>query len=101
VYCAEVEAVLFEHPQISDVAVIGLLEPSLGERVCAVVVPRAGTTLELAEVRAFAATRLAAFKCPEALYIAEDLPRTATGKTAKSELRSRVSCDPEAVAQTW
>jgi acyl-CoA synthetase (AMP-forming)/AMP-acid ligase II len=101
VYCAEVEAVLFEHPQISDVAVIGLLEPSLGERVCAVVVPRAGTTLELAEVRAFAATRLAAFKCPEALYIAEDLPRTATGKTAKSELRSRVSCDPDGVAQTW
>jgi acyl-CoA synthetase (AMP-forming)/AMP-acid ligase II len=101
VYCAEVEAVLFEHPQISDVAVIGLLEPSLGERVCAVVVPRTGTTLELAEVRAFAATRLAAFKCPEALYITEELPRTATGKTAKPELRSRVSRDPDGVTQTW
>jgi long-chain acyl-CoA synthetase len=96
-----VEAVLFEHPHISDVAVIGLLEPSLGERVCAVVVPRAGMTLELAEVRAFAARRLAGFKCPEALYIADELPRTATGKTAKPELRSRVSSDPDGVMQTW
>jgi long-chain acyl-CoA synthetase len=101
VYCAEVEAVLFEHPQVSDVAVIGLLEPSMGERVCAVVVPRAGTTLELSEVRAFVATRLAAFKCPEALYVADELPRTATGKTAKSELRSRVSSDPNGVTQAW
>ncbi len=101
VYCAEVEAVLFEHPHISDVAVIGLLEPALGERVCAVVVPRAGRTLELAEVRAFAAGRLAGFKCPEALYIADELPRTATGKTAKAELRSRVSSDPDGVMQTW
>jgi acyl-CoA synthetase (AMP-forming)/AMP-acid ligase II len=101
VYCAEVEAVLFEHPQISDVAVIGLLEPSMGERVCAVVVPRAGTTLELTEVRAFVAARLAAFKCPEALYTADELPRTATGKTAKSELRARVSSDPDGVTQAW
>jgi long-chain acyl-CoA synthetase len=101
VYCAEVEAVLFEHPKISDVAVIGLLELSMGERVCAVVVPRAGATLELADVRAFAATRLAAFKCPEALYVADELPRTATGKTAKPELRSRVSSDPDGVTQTW
>jgi long-chain acyl-CoA synthetase len=101
VYCAEVEAVLFEHPRISDVAVIGLLEPSMGERVCAVVVPRAGATLGLTEVRAFAATRLAAFKCPEALYMADELPRTATGKTAKSELRSRVGSDPDGVTQVW
>ena len=101
VYCAEVEAVLFEHPQISDAAVIGLLEPSMGERVCAVVVPRTGTTLELGEVRAFVAKRLAVFKCPEALYIADELPRTATGKTAKSELRSRISSDPDGVTQTW
>jgi long-chain acyl-CoA synthetase len=101
VYCAEVEAVLFDHPHISDVAVIGLLEPSMGERVCAVVVPRAGATLELGEVRAFVAMRLAGFKCPEALYLADELPRTATGKTAKAELRTRVSGDPDGVTQTW
>jgi acyl-CoA synthetase (AMP-forming)/AMP-acid ligase II len=101
VYCAEVEAILFEHPHIADVAVIGLPEPAMGERVCAVVVPRAGTTLDLGEVRAFGAKHLAAFKCPEALYVAEELPRTASGKTAKAELRARVSADPECVAQTW
>jgi len=101
VYCAEVEAALFEHPDISDVAVIGLLEPSMGERVCAVVVPRGGATLELDQVRAIVANRLAAFKCPEALYIADELPRTATGKTAKAELRSRVTSDPEGVTRTW
>jgi len=101
VYCAEVEAVLFEHSQIADVAVIGLPEPTMGERVCAVVVPRAGTTLELGDVRAFVSKRLAGFKCPEALYIAHELPRTATGKTAKPELRTRVSADADGVTRTW
>jgi long-chain acyl-CoA synthetase len=101
VYCAEVEAVLFEHPNISDVAVIGLPEPTMGERVCAVVVPRAGTAIELGEVRAIVGKRLASFKCPEALYTAEELPRTATGKTAKAELRLRVSSDPDRVQKTW
>jgi long-chain acyl-CoA synthetase len=101
VYCAEVEAVLFEHPHISDVAVIGVLELAMGERVCAVAVPRAGSTLELGEVRAFVGRHLAAFKCPEALYIADELPRTATGKTAKAELRSQVSRDPVGVTKTW
>jgi long-chain acyl-CoA synthetase len=102
VYCAEVEAVLFEHPANRRRRPSSACSSqSMGERVCAVVVPRAGTTLELSEVRAFAATRLAAFKCPEALYVADELPRTATGKTAKSELRSRVSSDPDGVAQTW
>ncbi len=101
VYCAELEAVLFDHPDIADVAVIGLPEPAMGERVCAVAVPRSGSTLELGEVRAFVAKRLAGFKCPEALYIAEELPRTASGKTAKPELRLRVSTDPDGVTQTW
>jgi acyl-CoA synthetase (AMP-forming)/AMP-acid ligase II len=101
VYCAEVEAALFEHPQISDVAVIGLLEPSMGERVCAVVVLRSGGELALGDIREFVASRLAAFKCPEALYIADELPRTATGKTAKSELRARVVADPHGVTKAW
>ena len=73
----------------------------MGERVCAVVVPRAGMTLELSEVGRLPRTRLAVFKCPEALYVADELPRTATGKTAKPELRSRVSSDPDGVTQTW
>jgi acyl-CoA synthetase (AMP-forming)/AMP-acid ligase II len=88
VYCAEVEAALFEHPAVADVAVIGLPDASLGDRVCAVVVPRSGAVVDLADVRTFAAQRVAAFKCPEALLLVDELPRTPTGKTAKSQLRA-------------
>ncbi len=95
VYCAEVEAALVEHPGIADVAVMGLPDERLGERVCAVVVPRPGASVTLAELRAFAAGRLAAFKCPEALWITDELPRTATEKVSKQELRSRVPASDE------
>jgi len=91
VYCAEVEAVLHEHPDVADVAVVGLEERAMGERVCAVVVPRPGAAVTLPDLRAFASTRLAAFKCPEALYLTDELPRTATEKVAKPELRARIS----------
>ncbi len=91
VYCAEVEAVLHEHPDVADVAVVGLEERAMGERVCAVVVPRAGAEVTLPDLRAFASTRLAAFKCPEALHLTDELPRTATEKVAKPELRARIS----------
>jgi acyl-CoA synthetase (AMP-forming)/AMP-acid ligase II len=91
VYCAEVEAVLHEHPDVADVAVVGLEERAMGERVCAVVVPRPGVAVTLPDLRAFASTRLAAFKCPEALYLTDELPRTATEKVAKPELRARIS----------
>jgi hypothetical protein len=57
VYCAEVEAVLHEHPDVADVAVVGLEERAMGERVCAVVVPRAGAEVTLADLREFASTR--------------------------------------------
>jgi acyl-CoA synthetase (AMP-forming)/AMP-acid ligase II len=90
VYCAEVEAVLVEHPGVEDVAVIGLPDDAMGERVCAVVVPRLGTQLSLSELRDFAAARIAAFKCPEALWLTQELPRTATDKVSKGELRNNV-----------
>ncbi len=98
VYCAEVEAVLAEHPGIEDVAVIGLPDDAMGERVCAVVVPRLGAQLRLAELRQFAAARLAAFKCPEALWTAQELPRTATEKVSKGELRAHV---PDSIERTY
>jgi acyl-coenzyme A synthetase/AMP-(fatty) acid ligase len=49
----------------------------------------------LSDLRAFASTRLAAFKCPEALYLTDELPRTATEKVAKPELRARISAAAE------
>ncbi len=101
VYCAEVEAVLAEHPGIEDVAVIGLPEETLGERVCAVVVPRLGAHLRLGELREFAAAKLAAFKCPEALWVTDELPRTATDKVSKGELRARVPESDSALERTF
>ncbi|MBL7492596.1 acyl--CoA ligase [Frankia sp. AgB1.9] len=99
VYCAEVEAVLHEHPDVAEAAVVGVDDRSLGERVCAVVVPRPGTSPTLASLREFARGRLAGFKCPEALVILPELPTTATGKVAKTALRAQVT---EAVTErTW
>jgi long-chain acyl-CoA synthetase len=99
VYCVEVEAVLHEHPAVADVAVIGVDERVMGERVCAVVVPRTGAVVDLAGLRAFASDRLAAFKLPEALFTVDDLPTTATGKIAKRELRIQVADDD--VERLW
>jgi acyl-CoA synthetase (AMP-forming)/AMP-acid ligase II len=91
VYCAEVEAVLYEHPAVAEVAIVGLDDQGLGERVCAVVVPRPGAVVDLAGLRSFASSRLARFKCPEALLvISGELPKTASGKIAKMELRVSV-----------
>jgi acyl-CoA synthetase (AMP-forming)/AMP-acid ligase II len=101
VYCAEVEAVLFEHPDVADVAVVGVAEPTLGERVCAVVVARPGSSPDLNDVRSFATEQLAAFKCPVALVLVDELPRTATEKVAKNVLRDRVSEPHVHVEQMW
>jgi acyl-CoA synthetase (AMP-forming)/AMP-acid ligase II len=101
VYCAEVEAVLFEHPAVADVAVLGLPERNMGERVCAAVVLRPGAALRLTDLRSFASARLAAFKCPEALFFTDELPRTATGKTAKSQLRAAIAEAGARVERNW
>ncbi|MGP4020306.1 class I adenylate-forming enzyme family protein [Saccharopolyspora sp. 5N708] len=89
VYCAEVEAALFEHPAVADVAVIGLPHPALGEEVVAVVNLR--TQVEADELRSHVAARLAAFKVPAQVVVrAEPLPRTPTGKVLKRQLREQI-----------
>jgi acyl-CoA synthetase (AMP-forming)/AMP-acid ligase II len=101
VYCLEVEAVLQEHPAVAEVTVVGVDERAMGERVCAVVVVRPGATVELAGLRAFAAPRLARFKCPEALCVVAELPRTATGKVAKTSVRAAVAQAADGVERMW
>ena len=90
VYSAEVEAVLIEHPSVADVAIVGVPDRVMGERVAAVVVPRHGASVALDDLRAFAAGRLAVFKRPETLYVVSELPRTPTGKTDKRLLREQL-----------
>jgi long-chain acyl-CoA synthetase len=91
VYCVEVETVLFEHDAVKDCAVIGLPHEKLGEEVAAVIVPADGRGAQDAEALvAFLKSRLAGFKVPSKVFWQEDeLPRNATGKVLKKDLRDR------------
>jgi len=92
VYSSEVEAVLFEHPAVLDVAIVGLPHEHYGEEVTAVVNLREGATVTVQELQEFAATRLARFKVPSQIFLrAEPLPRTATGKVLKRDLRDELT----------
>jgi long-chain acyl-CoA synthetase len=88
VFPAEVESVLSGHPAVAEIGVIGVPDDSWGEVVHAVVVPRPGQSVTLADLQAFARGRLADFKLPRALSLAESLPRTPSGKIRKAELRA-------------
>ncbi len=88
VYPAEVEAALYQHPDVADVAVIGVPDDRMGERVHAVVVARAGVELDLASIQTHCRGRLAGYKLPRSLELVDDLPRNATGKILKRQLRA-------------
>jgi len=87
----EIEDLLYDHPAVGDVAVVGLPDPEAGERACAVVVPAEGTrppTLD--ELTAWLRERgLMPQKLPERLEVVDALPRNPTGKVLKHELRQR------------
>ena len=89
----EIEDVLFEFDAVAEIAVIGLPDPLLGERCCAVIVPRTGAApFTLADVAQFCRTRgLAMQKTPEQLEVVEALPRNASGKVLKYQLVERLS----------
>ncbi len=87
VYPAEVENVLSDHPAILEVAVIGVPHERWGETVKAVVVCRPGQQVAPDELIAFARTRLGKFKCPTSVDFTDVLPRNASGKLLKRELR--------------
>ena len=90
IYCAEVERVLMEHPEITEAAAFGVPDPRLGERLVVAVVGQAGHGLTADLVREHVGGRLAAYKIPtEVLVEADPLPRTATGKVDKRVLRAR------------
>lgn len=92
IYAAEVEAALYEHPDITEAAIVGIPHPRLGEEVGAVIRVREGSALSDDEVRAHVGARLAAFKVPSRIWISTDeLPRNATGKVLKRQLRDSLS----------
>lgn len=87
VYSAEVEKALAEHPDIAQIAVIGVPDERFGERVHAVVVPREGAHPSLEELRGFGAERLARYKLPRSVQLVERMPLSPVGKILKRELR--------------
>jgi fatty-acyl-CoA synthase len=87
VYPAEVELALADHPAIAEVCVIGVADPTWGEVGLAAIVPRGD--VDTAAVAAWARDRLAAYKIPKRWQLCDDLPRTASGKVARDELRRR------------
>jgi fatty-acyl-CoA synthase len=91
VYPTEVENVLYSHPKVLEVAVIGLPDEKWGEAVTAVVVTKPDKSLSLEEMRAFTSERLARYKVPQRLHVLDELPRNPTGKVLKTQLREELA----------
>ena len=88
VYCVEVENALAQHPDVFEVAVFGVPDTMMGEKVGAVIVPRPGTTPDPKAIRAWAKEQIADFKVPQFIVIrADPLPRNPGGKVLKPVLR--------------
>jgi long-chain acyl-CoA synthetase len=88
VYCVEVEDALYSHPAVMDAAVVGIPHHVLGEEVGAIVQVKPGAQVSIAELQRHVAARLAAFKIPVRIEFRDDpLPRNASGKIMKRELR--------------
>jgi fatty-acyl-CoA synthase len=88
VFPVEIENALYDHPGVSECAVLGVADAHWGEVGLAVVVPRAGHAIDADGVRAFLAERLARFKVPKHVRVVDALPKSGAGKILKNELRS-------------
>jgi long-chain acyl-CoA synthetase len=86
VYPREVEEVLYEHPAVREVAVVGVPHPELGEEVAAAVALKAGAAADEAELREFVKARVAPYKYPRRITFFRDLPKGPSGKIMKREI---------------
>ena len=87
IYPREIEEVLYEHPAVREAAVVGIPHDEFGEEVGAAVSLKAGATATPEELRDFVKGQVAAFKYPRTVWIVDDLPKGATGKILKREIR--------------
>ncbi len=94
IYCAEVEAVIDQHPGVAEVAVVGAPHPKWVETPVAIVVPTDPNDPPSEEdVIEFCRSRMASYKKPTSVVVTDSLPRTATGKVQKFRLRESLSAN--------
>jgi long-chain acyl-CoA synthetase len=86
VYPREIEEVLYEHPAVREVAVLGVPDDSLGEEVAAVIALKEGQEATEDELRAHAKEQVASYKYPRKIWFVDDLPKGPTGKILKREI---------------
>jgi acyl-CoA synthetase (AMP-forming)/AMP-acid ligase II len=91
VYSREVEEVLYQHPAVSEAAVVGIPDAMWGEKVTAVIVLRPGMTATEAEIIAVSRDNLAGYKKPKSVVFIDEMPKTVSGKIIKRELRDRLT----------
>jgi O-succinylbenzoic acid--CoA ligase len=94
-----VEAVLREHPSVTDAVVAGLPDPEWGQRVVAVVVPAAGAVPDLAELRPWVAARLGAPAAPRALRLVDAVPTLHTGKPDRRAVLASIRPTPPPIEE--
>jgi long-chain acyl-CoA synthetase len=87
VWPREVEDVLYAHPAVREAAVVGVNDPYRGETVKAAIVLKSGQTASPDDFAAWCRARMAAYKCPRIIEMRDELPKTATGKILRRELR--------------
>ncbi|MDQ2960658.1 MAG: fatty acid--CoA ligase family protein, partial [Candidatus Dormibacteraeota bacterium] len=87
----DVEHVLRAHPEVGDAAVVGEDDEEWGQRVVAMVVPAAGTTPALADLRDWVRARLPAYAAPKDMVVVGDIPRTPSGKVRRDAVRARLA----------
>jgi long-chain acyl-CoA synthetase len=87
IYPAEIEAELSRMPGVADCAIFGIPDDEFGERVCAIIQPDSGITLQCDNVREFLERRLAKYKLPRHIEFRTELPREDSGKIFKRKLR--------------
>lgn len=96
VYPREVEELLYQRPEVAECAVVGMPDREYGERVTAVIVPKAGAGFDPEELRAFLKERLSGFKVPKAFVAVPELPKSAAGKILKRVLKQNMPQPPDA-----